>query len=339
MGNIRDWLQLFRSHTSPLEMSITTAGAALAVGGIFDVRVLMFLVFGWLYHNAGYGHNSAEDFIQGYDRDDPNKAHHPLQRGVIAPSTARSVTITMVVIGLIFGAVISRFDPWALAVLFIMTIMGFLYNLFNKRTRLKFVPIALAHALLFPFSFLGAGGGITLSGLDVAMEGTGGIALVTTLLIIVQILYQILIEGDLKDIEMSEASMLRSMGVKVINGRLVTPLAPRAISFALKLASCTLLFLIYHLSGGDPFGYAIIGLFSLSLLIMDQSLMGSKPYDHSASLRNMAVMEVISTFAIVAALAPKIGGWTSALLVMVLNILYFVLMNRFLWGTLIKPRV
>jgi len=339
MGNIRDWLQLFRSHTSPLEMSITIAGSALAVGGIFDVRVLMFLIFGWLYHNAGYGHNSAEDFIQGYDRDDPNKAHHPLQRGVIDPKTARGVTIAMVVLGLVFGAVISRFDPWAMGVLLLMTCMGFAYNFFNKSTKLKFIPIAIAHALLFPFSYLGAGGSLSLTPLKDALDGAGGIALVATLIIIIQILYQILIEGDLKDIEMSEASMLRSLGVRIERGMLVSPLVPRGISVSLKLTSCILLFVIYHLSGGDVLGYGIIGLFSLSLLFLDHALMGRRRYDHSASLRSMAMMEVLSTFAMVAAVSPAAGGWGAAFIIMAFNILYFVLMNRFLWGTFIRPKV
>ncbi len=339
MGNIRDWLQLFRSHTSPLEMTITTAGAALAVGGIFDPKVLMFLIFGWLYHNAGYGHNSAEDFIQGYDRDDPNKAHHPLQRGAIDPRTARGVTVSMVVLGLVFGAVISRFDIWAMGVLLLMTSMGFAYNFFNKRTKLKFIPIAIAHALLFPFSYLGAGGTLPLTPLKDALDGAGGIAITVTLLIIVQILYQILIEGDLKDIEMSEASMLRSLGVRIENGELVSPIVPRAVSVSLKLTSCVLLFVIYYLSGGDFLGYGIIGLFSISLLFMDHALMGSKRYDHSASLRSMALMEVLSTFAMIAAVSPAAGGWGAAFIIMAFNILYFVLMNRFLWGTFIKPKV
>ena len=155
MGTPRDWLQLFRSHTSSLEMTITITGAALAVGTLWDVRVLLFLIFGWLYHNAGYGHNSAEDYLQGYDRDDPNKSHHPLQRGAIDPRTARYVCITLVVLSFIYGIFISDFNLTAMSLLAVITFMGALYNTAGKRMRGKFIPIAIAHSLLFPFAYFG----------------------------------------------------------------------------------------------------------------------------------------------------------------------------------------
>jgi hypothetical protein len=50
-------------------------------------------------------------------------------------------------------------------------------------------------------------------------------------------------------------------------------------------------------------------------------------------------MEVLSTFALLLAVSPFIGGLWLALLVMLMNTGYFIVMNRFLWGTFIKPRV
>ena len=162
MASIRDWLQLFRSHTSPLEMTITTAAAALAVGTIWDVKVLLFLIFGWLYHNGGYGHNSVEDYISGHDVDDRNKAHHPLQRGVIGAHLGRKVTLGLIVISFIYGIVISVQDPTAIIFLVLLTSLGFVYNVFNKRMSGKFLPIMLAHSFLFPFAYIGAGGDISV---------------------------------------------------------------------------------------------------------------------------------------------------------------------------------
>jgi hypothetical protein len=75
------------------------------------------------------------------------------------------------------------------------------------------------------------------------------------------------------------------------------------------------------------------------MLMLDESLMGDRVWVHSGTVRSMALMEVVSTFALILALAPMIGGAISALIVMALNMLYFVLMNRYLWGTFLKPRV
>ncbi len=340
MAGIRDWLQLFRSHTSSLEMTIAALGAALAVGTIWDLNVLLFLLFGWLYHNAGYGHNSVEDFIGGYDRGDPNKAHHPLQRGSIKPMTARYITLGMIAVSFVYGVVISGFNLWAIGVLLTLMVMGFVYNLFNKRMGCKFLPIALAHSLLFPFSFLGAGGTIPIG--DLFPNPTlflPAVVLLGTLYLLFQIAYQIMIEGDLKDIHMSEASLLKRLGVGVKGGRFHTSATARIVSFKIKLLSILVLFSIVHLLGGGVIEYAAVSLMSLLLLFYDRRLMGGRRWDHSACLRDMAIMEVVSTFSLAVVLVPAIGGCLSAIGLMAFNLAFFVIMNRLLWGTFLIPRV
>ncbi len=340
MAGVRDWLQLFRSHTSPLEMTITTAGAALAVGTIWDVKVLLFLIFGWLYHNGGYGHNSVEDYISGHDVDDRHKAHHPLQRGVIDPLTGRKVTIGLIIISFIYGVVISLKDPTAIIFLVLLTSFGFLYNMFNKRMSGKFLPIMLAHSFLFPFAYIGAGGDI---GIISSFPFTGsmlmGAAVVATFYLILQIAYQIMIEGDLKDIDMDEASLLRSLGVGLEKGIFKASISARSISFNLKFISIGTLFAIVYLLDGGIAHYAVLGGFSLLLLVLDNRLMRNREWDHGECLKTMAMMEVFSTFSLVAALTAGLGSWTASIVIMTFNIGYFVIMNRYLWGTLIKPKV
>ena len=339
MASPRDWLQLFRSHTSPLEMTITITGSALAVGTVFDLKVLLFLIFGWLYHNAGYGHNSVEDFIQGYDKDDPNKTHHPLQRGVLDPKTSRTVCIGLVIGSFIYGILISGLDPLSIGLLSILTVMGFIYNMLGKRIKGKFIPIAVAHSLLFPFAFFGSGGDLSISGSFPYIESAITLgALVLFGYLMFQILYQIMIEGDLKDIDMDEASLLKNMGVEVKEGKLVCPPFARAVSFFLKGCSIVLIFVAIWLFAGTIDNYIIGGVFALALIGLDHLLMGMKVWDHSKCLKRMALMEVASTFALAVAIAPVIG-WLPAIGIMVFNMTYFVLMNRFLWGTLIKPKV
>jgi 1,4-dihydroxy-2-naphthoate octaprenyltransferase len=340
MATLRDWLQLFRSHTSPLEMTITITASSLAVGTVLDIKVLLFLIFGWLYHNAGYGHNSVEDFISGFDRDDPNKSHHPLQRGVIDPRTARTACIFLIGMAFAFGIFISEFDPLAIGLLTALTIMGFVYNLFNKRMKGKFLPIALAHSLLFPFAYFGSGGDLTLSSDLPFIEGaTLQVAALLWAYLLFQIFYQIMIEGDLKDIDMEEASLLKSMGVYVKEDRLICSPLARTVSFSLKAASISLIFISVWILEGTLDNFAVAGIFGVIILGLDHSLMKIGKWDHSQILKRIAFMEVISTFALAVAIAPEIGGWLPAFGIMAVNIVYFILMNRFLWGTLIKPRV
>jgi 4-hydroxybenzoate polyprenyltransferase len=340
MATLKDWLQLFRSHTSPLEMVITVTGSALAVGTVLDIRVLLFLLFGWLYHNSGYGHNSVEDFIQGYDRDDPNKVHHPLQRGTIDPQKARYVCIVLVAATFLYGIFITRLNLTAMVLLGVITFSGAAYNIFGKRMKGKFIPIAVAHSLLLPFAYFGSGGGLRLiSGYPYFEDPLFLVVLLSVSYMVVQITYQIMIEGDLKDIDMDEASLLRKLGADVRNGWFKASLAARGFSLLIKSISIILLFWMIFTAGGNPVSYLILIVFSVLMILQDDRMMKERTWDHSSTLKDMAIMEVLSTFALLLAVSPFIGGLWLALLVMLMNTGYFIVMNRFLWGTFIKPRV
>ncbi|MFO8051376.1 MAG: UbiA family prenyltransferase [Thermoplasmatota archaeon] len=340
MATLKDWLQLFRSHTSPLEMTITVTGSALALGTIWDIKVLLFFVFGWLYHNAGYGHNSAEDYIRGFDREDPNKAHHPIHRGAIDPMLGRGVCVLMILLTLIYGTVISGFDTVSVVLLILLTVFGFIYNMKGKSMGAKFIPIAIAHSLLFPFAYFGSGGGISvIDGFPFVEGSLGGVVVLGTAYLILQIIYQIMVEGDLKDIDMEEASFLRTLGARVEDGNFKASWSARGFSISLKIISLLLLFYIVYLGDGGTWYYLALLIFSLAMIIQDHRLMCERGWDHSVCLKDMALMEVLSTFALVIAISPLIGGWQPALYIMVLNMAYFVLMNCFLWGTAVRPRV
>jgi len=337
MASVRDYLQLFRSHTSPLEMLIAASGAALASGSVLSNEVLLFSIFGWFYHNAGYGHNSVEDFIAGYDRDDPHKCHHPLQRGAIHPRTARAVTLAMIIVSFTFGSFICGVDPLSISLLACLTLMGFVYNIYGKRMGAKFLPIAAAHSLLFPFAYFGSGGQVALSASFPFVDPPG--VLLLTGYLVLQITYQIMIEGDLKDMDMSEASYLRELGVRVEGGRFKASFRARATSFALKGSSIAVLFVALSVLGGAWYEYIQITIFGFVLVVLDHRLMRERIWEHGDCLRTMALMEVCSTFALVAVISPSIGGPVPASGMMVLGIVYFVLMNRFLWGTMLVPKV
>jgi 1,4-dihydroxy-2-naphthoate octaprenyltransferase len=340
MATLKDWLQLFRSHTSPLEMVITITGSALAVGTVLDIKVLLFLLFGWLYHNSGYGHNSVEDFIQGYDTDDPNKSHHPLQRGAMDPQKARYVCIVLIVATFLYGIFISGLDPAAMVILAVITLAGAVYNIFGKRMKGKFIPIALAHSLLLPFSYFGAGGELSfISGYTYFAEPLHLIVVLSVSYMVAQIIYQIMIEGDLKDIDMDEASLLRTLGARVEKGTFKASLTARGFSLLIKSISISLLFWIIFTARGDALTYLLLIVFSVLMILQDDRMMMERPWVHSVTLRDMALMEVMSTFALLLAAAAVIGGIWLALLVMFFNTAYFIIMNRFLWGTIIKPRV
>lgn len=344
MATLRDWLQLFRSHTSPLEVSITVMGGALGLGTFWDLRILIFALLGWLYHNAGYGQNSIEDYARGYDRSDPNKAHHPLQRSVIDIHTGR------LGVNLLLGTMLALFfvllfnNPIGLLLMLSMVALGLVYNYFGKGMSFKFIPIALAHSLLFPVSYLAAGGYFSFSLFPpFFLDVRSWVAFLGFSYFAFQIVYQILIEGDLKDIGMDEATMLDRLGIRLEGQVFRASAVGRFVGFLIKFMNILIAGGIVVLLGPTPLSVALWLLMSALMIVFDHRLLRTRVFVHSETLKDMALMEVISVFTMILVMAPTFGpdwwGYGAAFLLIVLDMAYFAIMNRYLWGTLIKPRV
>jgi hypothetical protein len=148
-----------------------------------------------------------------------------------------------------------------------------------------------------------------------------------------------MIEGDMKDIDMAEASFLGRLGVFARDGRLHVSDTARYAAFGLKAISIVGLAAALVVQSGRGADFALIVVLASGILILDGILMRSGKYDHTKTLRTMALMEVASTFAITAAISPSIGGILPALGMMAFGIIYFVAMNRYLWGTGLVPKV
>jgi len=340
MPALRDWLQLFRAHTAPLEVIIAGAGAALACGTVFDIKVLLFAIMGWLYHSFGYGMNSVEDYVQGFDRNDIHKKHHPHQRGAISVRTARAVVYTGLFLLFIYTLIISSFRPICILLTFIVLIGGVVYNLYGKRMNSKVIPIAFAHSLLFPLGFFGSEGSSILDeGIEeIIEEDIALVVLLCTIFLLFQISYQIFISGDLKDIGLPEKQPLLNFGVRIKDGFFHISWGGTLFSLMLKTLNLLLLFPILYLCSSSPAAVLAVVVLSLLILVMERRLMEPRPWDHHTTTRDMAIMEVLTLFAMVFAITGRIGWW-GAFIFIGGGISYFVLLNKYLWGTLLRPAV
>jgi hypothetical protein len=61
----------------------------------------------------------------------------------------------------------------------------------------------------------------------------------------------------------------------------------------------------------------------------------TRPYIRSSELTNMSVMEILSIFAPLPLMLP----WGYAIVLMAAGVVYFMLMNLWLWGTPTHPKV
>lgn len=344
---LKQWLIFFRAHTGILEAPIPAMGAALALGGIWRVEVILWAFVGLLYHYAGYGQNSYYDWEGGYDKGDPHKQHHPLNTGAIKPSIAKIAANGMVFLTLLVMLLVIGPEPLPIALLLIALICGLIYNTKGKELTHKYLFISVAHSMLFLIPYSLYTGTIT------------PYAFLVFVALVVHHSFQIAISGDMKDIMQDESSVLDAIGIRVTDECIFryeeeeepfvigsstivhTKNVDLVIAGVAGLQIGILLPVMYELSRSaitDLYFIAVFSGLSMSLFLISLEVVKRGVYDRSERMRNIALRELVGFWLIYAALIPVIG-FDGFIVGFTLCILYLVGHSRFMWGTLLRPKV
>lgn len=330
-GKIVAWLRLFRAHTAILETPIAVAGAGLALGTIFDVRIIGWAVFGILYHFAGYGMNSYVDWAKGFDKDDPHKEHHPLNTGEISPKAAKYGVISMLGLLIVVGEVMGNFSVVAHVSVVIMLVSGSAYNLFGKYTRLKFIPISIVHTMVFVFPYF------------VYADSPGVPAMLLIAGFFIHHIYQIMISGDVKDVRQDEASLLQELGTQVENvpmkGQMFNAgTTVQMIGYSLSVLQIAIATTAVFLQDGLTFSITPVALTGAWMLYESDKVIGDGPYKREMRVRAMSRKELAGIWMLCAATIPAIGyiGWA---FIIAVSLAYFFPTSKLLWGNWLKPEV
>lgn len=323
---VKSWLIFFRAHTAILEAPMAALGAALALGSFWEVGVLKWVGFGVLYHFVGYGMNSYADWKNGYDKNDPNKEHHPLNTGDISSKVAKFVVQVSTVSLLVYGVVASGLDVEPLVVLFIMVLVGVSYNYLGKATEHKYLLVALVHSLVFVLPYVAYQGSIS------------PIIWVAVLAYFVHHVFQILISGDVKDVEMDESSLVQSLGMSIENtdaGKKLLDVDPSvvAISYLVTILEGVIVIAIL-LYLHPPTTTVVLTLVMMAWMIIEvDDIIGEGAYDRPARVAAMSRKELAGLWMIFAAFTGQIG--LDAWLGMVgFSLLYFIPVSKLMWGSI-----
>lgn len=335
VNKVRNWLILFRSHTAMLEAPIAAMGAAVALGQVFTVEVIYWALFGVLYHFTGYGLNSYVDWKKGYDKDDPFKQHHPLNQGSLDPHTVRVVLYCLLVFTFVYGAILAWPSTLALIAISVMVVCGMVYNYWGKEISYKFIPITIAHSLIFAVPYL------TYGSVDLILVAAFAA-------LIFHHTFQILISGDIKDITQDESSLLDRIGIKYeevedySNGIIVTSLLASVIVISLSLlqAASTYTIIGYMSLTEEKWMLSVIvsSIFFLATFRESSKVVESGKYVRPDRISHMSHREIVGYWGIYGAFIPIIGH-VEFWLMFSLTLIYLFAMSRFLWGTFIQPQV
>ncbi|RLE43364.1 hypothetical protein DRJ19_02710 [Candidatus Woesearchaeota archaeon] len=330
---MREWLQLFRSQTASATFILLLTFYLLGGGEIFSLMGLALIVASLLIHYSTFGQNSLNDFLLGYDKEDPHKKHHPLVSGKIKPEQAIKVVNVMLFLACLYCIILALHGAnptLALISSFLGYVFGNWYNSgFSKVSLLKPIPITLA------FTFIG------LYAYFLSAKELTTLAILCTLYVALTMLFQIGIEGELKDYKTKEVNILHkiskdtfaTLGVilKIVNllvGLYIATLLWATLHPVLRITIVMISFLTIVASL-----FIMRYLFNYGLIVYETCRKCRKYV-----VRYCALMEILTIYYLLIVLIPEIG-LVNVLFMMILGIVYFVAMNKINWGTLVAPMV
>ncbi|MEM0011097.1 MAG: UbiA family prenyltransferase [Candidatus Bathyarchaeia archaeon] len=320
MDRIADYARLGRMHTAPSEMFGLPLAAYL--GGVPPVYLIFFVVLGLMVHTAGFGMNSLVDYLYGYDRADPSKAHHPLVTGRISVLQA-SVFIFGLQLASVFYFIALTHVWFAVVSFAVYVFFGWCYNLLAKRNKWA----AMAYL------------GISMGALFFAAASVKG--LVTSTIVAASlytcfvVVFQIGICGDLKDLAAGthEVNVLQQLGTHVEGGMMVTSQAGYLLAFVLSAFKTA--FIGYFAYTIDPLWAVPVTIISgmFFFFFSYREMEGNRPYDHAYRLRLIGFGEVMAYIFLIVAAFPLMLTWApyAFILFFVAPVLFYFFMNRMIW--------
>ena len=319
---LRNWLTFLRIHTS----NLTQVGAMLGplLAGVRNVPLLViYLLWGLCYHAWGFTDNNIQDYA--YDKQDPAKQHFALVKGAIPIGKARLVNQVFFVPVLLVGLWFGYSNPASLAFLGLSITAGMLYNRTCKKSLLAPVYITVAFTSIPLFTYFSQ---TTAWNLPIII-----VAIYTVFLM----LFQIAFEGYLKDLQSDPVNLLRTWGATVKDGKL--DLGLQGVLWVLVKFGNILVGFCYFaaINNVESTAFLLYGFLGVAIAIA-YTMLAHEDYNNKRVTSNAARMEILTYFALIAALEP-VFGWTITATLFVYPILWFACLNYLSWKTILRPKV
>ncbi len=332
-----DLLRLFRIHTGAVTAAVPALGL-LAAGGSY--LALAFVVLTALAHHAwGFSLNEVVDLE--VDKRAKDLSHKPLVSGRISRKVGLALSLTMGILSFSFisiAALVEGVDPLVpLILLVISSISGILYNVYGKRFPLSDVLVGIwMFFLVLSAASVSSGGGPY--GISIwAVAGLSSVHLV----------FNNSVEGGIKDVDNDRGSGARTFAVvtgnRVKEGRLLLTTVFRGFGIGLRalfvISAAVFSYLIVVDSGFHINMVLVVSV--LGILLFSQSLSflkGTIKMSRKELLKAFSRHEIGSFLLCILVVVPAVG-WGPSLVIFIVPALWFILLNRIVYGTKIAPGV
>lgn len=313
-----DYLRLFRAQTAPATILLILV--PFLHGGASLTQALIVGLYAVVVHWISFGMNSLHDYVGGWDKADPSKAHHPLCAGRITVEDAIKVIHWSLPLVTSWGALmtvwLSPSPVWSLVGLWTWYAWGMSYNLgLSKVSLLGFLPISVCFTGMAAWAWL-------LSSPELGFEGWTWLGYVFC-----TILFQISWSGHLKELEVKERSnILVRMGARV-EGGVFHAGGALYYAWAVKIAGLLLGYMLLR-SNFEVWRAAWFCAFGAAAVCLLHRLTKARRYDRPKELMNMSLEEIATIYVPLLLLSPL-----EAVILASFGVAYFILVNRALWET------
>jgi 4-hydroxybenzoate polyprenyltransferase len=345
---VRARLRLWRVQTMALTALVPVVGAVVFLGepstwtvvdaiDVLPELALLFLM-GCMFHVYGFVLNEWSDVE--VDKASPDLQDKPLVSGVISPGEAKWTAIGAGLATFPILALVTQ-DPASHLVLLGALLAAAAYDVWGKRAPLD---VLLAGSLTL-FLLTGA---MALGGFD--PEHSVHVTLFACVggLQFLQNLYQNAIEGGLKDADHDATAGARTfaavLGVRVKDGMLAGGPAFTWSAVLMKAAQIALLLYtsveVTDISSSELSGllWALLVVTIAGMIATTGQMLPSVRFERGRLKRLFSVHELFTFAAIITVVTPLIGEWW-ALGLFLLPMVWFMAVNRLLFGGSLEPGV
>lgn len=329
---LRDWLRICRSQTAAAVIMLCGMFFLLGGGNLFSVFGLLVVIFSILEHDFTFAHNSVVDVLTGYDTKDNFKKHFPLCNGKVNPFSALKITHLGIFAMTFFAIALAWMSPgnqfYAISCYAVFLISGFWYNEWTSKIALwDFVPISICFTSLSLYAYFLVSDSLSL------------LVILCAIYIFLVEWYEIGIAGEIKEFEIiDEVSLLRYLGARFDYIHFNLRLKAFLYATLVKLAGIAILGAIVFKYNFSSCSVLLFALMALGMMYFAWKLTRKQRRDRNKAVRCMAAEEILSIFALPLILIPIIDT-ASAVILIVFSLLYFFVMNKINWGTIVRPRV
>lgn len=332
INTTREYLSLFRIQTAA-----TTATAPLLGGLVMGQRDVLHLavlfIIGLLSHIFGFVLNEYADIE--VDKKSINLKKKPLVSGSISKNKALIIVIISIICGyaliVFFFRSIFPISFFTLAIL-----LGGLYDLYGKR--LAGMDFVLAGGFFF----------ICLTGASTVSTNFNTLVYLVCLIFFFQIAFNNAVEGGLKDVDHDgiggAKTLAQSMGVNVKLGVVKITNSFAGFAYALRFIFLGLIVILGLQPQLDIWTYkhgfhmiVIIFLVFVLLIALSRFIRSTK-FNRSRLKKLFSLHEMASYYIVIIALSPLFNLQITIFLI-VLPLVWYLLFNIVLYGTLLEPRV